>query len=111
MALAFRGFVRLSCDDAKRVLSDVAPEKCFWVNKGPILHNVYELLNALKGMDDAKFAHHADKEKNDFANWADDVLKDNNLARRIRNAKTRQATANVIAKRIDALEKIVLQGR
>lgn len=109
MALAFRGFGKLSCDDAKRVLSDVAPEKCFWINNGPILHNVYELLNALKAMDDAKFAHHANKEKNDFANWAADVLKDNYLARRLTRQATAKALAKALAKRIDELEKIVLE--
>lgn len=110
LALRIRGFGKLGCDDAERVLSDVAPEKCFWVNNGPILRNVYELLNALKGIDAVKFMHHANKERNDFANWAADVLKDNGLARRIRRAKTQQGTARVVAKRIDELERIVCEG-
>lgn len=110
MALAFKGFGKLSCDDAERVLSDVAPEKCFWVNNGPVLRNIYELLNALKGIDAVKFVHHANKERNDFANWAADVLQDNDLARRIRKAKTQQRIAKAVAKRIGELERAVCEG-
>ena len=89
----------------------MASEKCFWVNNGPVLHSLYDLLNALKGMDAAKFTHHASKEKNDFANWAADVLHDAELARRIRQAKSQKQTLKVIAKRISTLEKITYREK
>ena len=67
---------QISLDDAYRILADVMPEQCFWVNNGPIVRNLNEMANALVDMKDEIFRHHVNEEKNDFGNWVRDALKD-----------------------------------
>lgn len=100
------GFKKTSCADSSLILGDVAPEKCFWVNNGPILHNIYELSNALLSMSPETFMHHANKDKNDFGNWIRDVLHDEKLAGCVAKARKREDACSCITSRIKALEKV-----
>jgi len=77
----------------KNALHATAPsKKCFWVLDGPILKDIRELRSALQGMADKQFDHHVTKEKNDFATWVEDVLKDSTLAKELRRRRTRSTT-------------------
>ncbi len=63
------------------VVADVEPEKAFWLNDGRMLKNLKELAQALETMDGALWSFHANGEKNDFANWVEDVFGQKQLVR------------------------------
>ncbi len=94
-----------SPEEASRILSDVRPEKCFWVNNGPLLHNIYELSLSLSTMKPETFLCHVNSEKNDFSNWAADVLRDNEFAKRIRRMRKQEDVLRAVRKRVEELEK------
>lgn len=73
----------------KKYVKTIAPERCFWVNNGPILRNVLELRDALKSMSEATFEHNVAKDRNDFAVWAESVLEDADLAKALKKSRTK----------------------
>jgi len=91
--------------DALIVLSDVNPEHNFWVHDGRILKNIRELLYALKNMKKDVFNYHVNKEKNDFANWINDIIKDTKLAKDMSKTKGKKEIIKKISKRIKWIEK------
>jgi hypothetical protein len=70
-------------------MATVSPDKCFWVNNGPICKNLPDLYNAAKTMSDEQFAYHTKRNGNDFANWVRDVIGDSLCAVKIAKVKTR----------------------
>ncbi len=97
---------KTSNEDAKKYLSDVEGGRCFWVNNGPILKNLYELYGALKEMGNRTWQHHASSEKNDFAAWVKDVIGDEKLANDLLKAKNKLTAAKHVEARITSLKKI-----
>lgn len=88
---------------APRALVHAPPEKCFWINHGPVLRNLSELRDALaRGISDAQFAHHVGVGKNDFANWVEVVLDDAACAQALRRAKTRLASLRAVEAQLAA---------
>lgn len=58
-----------------------APEgKRFVLKDGRILKDIKELADALEHMSDDVFSHHVNESKNDFSNWAKDILLEKELA-------------------------------
>lgn len=96
-----------SIAEAKKIVSDVLPEKSFWVNNGPVLKNLHELAAALKKLKPQQFTHHVNKERNDFAKWIEDVFGDRILAQRVRALKTKESAARAVLQRISALKGIL----
>jgi|SRR3989344_7113124 len=92
-------------DEARRFLSDAAPEQCFWINNGPILKNLEELANTLPEMSDDTFRHHVNDEKNDFSNWISDAIGDKKLANELLSAKSKYSALSKIINRINSLKK------
>lgn len=92
--------------DVNRILGDVQTGMCFWVNNGPILHNLEDLSAALKVMDLKTFRHHVNKDKNDFAVWIDEVIGDKILAKSLSKIKTRKTTLKKVNDRIRSLKKL-----
>ena len=92
----------LTKDEAKKYLSDAAPEQCFWVNNGPVVKDLRELHDAFWSMTADQFAHHIRDGRNDFANWIADILSDNATAAKLKKAKTKEAAAEVIKTALDA---------
>lgn len=74
---------------AKKELINADDAHLFWVKGNGALRNLKDLAENLKTMTDDTFAHHVNTEKNDFANWVSEILKDNRLANELRRAKTR----------------------
>lgn len=72
----------------------------FWVNNGPVLKNIPDLKNALLGMSEDTFKYHVNKEKNDFADWVRDILKDNVLANKLAKTKTLKSTIKAVEERL-----------
>ncbi len=81
-------------------MANAPDDKRFWVSDGKVLRNVNDLYGALKAMSDGTFRHHVNKEKNDFAKWLREVLKESRLARQIKRVKTREATIKWVAGRL-----------
>ena len=95
----------LTKDNARKYLSDVAPEQCFWVNNGAILKNLDELENTLPDMNDETYSHHANKEKNDFSRWINDVIGDQQLANELLSSKNKESAVKKIRNRMNSLKK------
>lgn len=89
----------------KKLLADVPEEYVFRCGNGHILRNMKELANELKAMPDEDYAFHANAEKNDFANWVRDIIKDAGLAKDLQRASNRLQAANAVASRVAALAK------
>lgn len=71
-------------------------QSSFWVNNGPILKNLKDLKNALLNMNKETFGYHVNKEKNDFAVWVKDALKNNALAKKLSRTKTVESMIEAI---------------
>jgi hypothetical protein len=86
-----------------RALVEAPPDKCFWVNHGPVIRNLRELRDALAyTISEAQFAHHVTAHKNDFAAWVEAVLDDAPCAKALGRAKSRAAALKVVATRLAA---------
>jgi len=90
---------------ALEALSDVNPNFVFWLCDGTTLKNLSELLEALKVMSRETFIYHVNSEKNDFAKWIEDIIKDEKLARDLRKVKTKRDTIKILKERIKWLKK------
>jgi alpha-amylase len=95
-------------DDIKataRFLSDVQPDKSFWVSNGWIVRNMKELPLALRKMNNDTFVYHVNKGKNDFYNWVNDVVGDKKLALDIKSAYNKSDMIAAIERRIEQLKR------
>jgi hypothetical protein len=78
----------------------------FWVNNGPVVRSLEELLLALKEMTDEQFAHHTQRgDGNDFANWMRDCLLDEEGAKSISKARTRVGTVRILSSKCASCKK------
>jgi len=89
----------------KHPLQDVETEKYFKLHMGDELKSLEELRDALKTMSDDTFRHHVTKDRNDFANWVKDVIKDIRLADDLQHIKTRETALQRVKDRIHWLEE------
>lgn len=97
---------KIKFEDAKRILSDVNPENCFWFNNGPVAKNICEFAEDIKSISDETFSHHLNNEKNDFSNWVRDIIRDEKLANDLKKLKSKSSILKKIKERIKQLEKI-----
>lgn len=81
-------------------LISVDGDQCFWVNNGPALRNIKDLSDALKGISEDSYAYHVNEEKNDFANWVLNALKDETLASKLSKAKTLKSAIRAVDDRL-----------
>ena len=102
-----RKLTRLKSEEARRILSNTLPEKAFWVNNGPVLKGIIELATAAKKLTPEQFMHHTNKVKNDFAKWVDDVIRDSELAKRLRKIKSKDGLSKVVTERLKQLQKML----
>ncbi len=87
----------------KRVLVEVRGEQSFWTVSGLALPNLFVLKETLaEHLSDDEYAYHANREKNDFARWVEDVLQDKVCARALAKAKNRKEAVRAVA---DALKR------
>jgi hypothetical protein len=85
------------------VFSDCPSEQQFWLHGGKSLKNLKELYDEFGIMHEEVYHHHAAKDKNDFANWAEYVFKDTKLADALRNAKSKEDGMDAIASRAEEI--------
>ncbi|MBI5392329.1 hypothetical protein HZA96_00535 [Candidatus Woesearchaeota archaeon] len=93
--------------EAKRTLSDVAPENSFKTKAGKELRNLEELLHNLREMDTKTFSHHVNETKNDFEKWVKDVVKDNTLADELAETKDQLEMERIVRNRIIQLKEAI----
>jgi hypothetical protein len=75
---------------ACRRLVQAPPDKAFWVHGGPVLTDLQQLRDALaRDISDEQFVHHVTGERNDFAQWVEEVLGDTQCAEALRQARSR----------------------
>ena len=74
----------------------VESHQAFWVNNGPILHNLKELEQALLSMADTTFAYHVNQHKNDFAQWISEDLTNSEVGKKLQRFKTKDAFLKVL---------------
>ncbi len=86
-----------------KFLDDVSTDHCFWINDGPVVRNIYELLDALEHLAKPSFDYHVNGGKNDFADWIEKTLEEPELAEKIRG-KSRHEAISLIREAIDGTE-------
>jgi hypothetical protein len=80
---------------------EIKPNEYFYMHNGVVLKSLHDLIDALEVVDDDTFNFHVSEHKNDFAKWVAQVFKDNHLAGRLQQSKSR-------AEMIEVIEKIPL---
>jgi len=84
----------------KRVLICANGEQCFWTTDGKIIANLVELRDTLASMADEVFQHHVTSDRNDFAEWVQHVLADQELAELLRSAQKPATARTYIVRRL-----------
>ena len=92
--------IKVTKQDAEKLLADVPEDRVFWCNDGRIFRNMRDLSAGLASMSGETFAYHVNDEKNDFSNWLNDVVEDEKLAKDLENPITRQEAAKRINERV-----------
>lgn len=75
-------------------------KECFWTTDGQILKDLIELRDALKSMDEKVFAAHVNRERNDFAEWVEQVLKDAECAAALRKSRKPRTARTVVVRHL-----------
>lgn len=75
-------------DKPQKFMFSVEENLSFYLNDGRKLYNLRDLENALQGMNIALFSQHVSEEKNDFAQWIQDVFGYVELANQMKRVKT-----------------------
>ena len=78
----------------------------FYVNDGSVLKDLNDFAEKMKNISEDAFSHHVNTERNDFASWTREVLKDGILARSILKAKAPEEIVKSIEKRLASKEKM-----
>ena len=88
------------------ILSRVEKEdKYFRLHMGSEVRSLEELRDSLKTMSRETFEHHVTNDRNDFASWVGDVLKDYSLSAKLNKLKSREAILGEVSRRIHWLDK------
>ena len=72
------------------VLKKFGPDCCFVLIDGKKARNLPQLALLMDDMPIEVFSHHVNDERNDFANWIKDVIKDVKLADQIMGIKQKE---------------------
>jgi len=82
------------------VFNSVYDEKAFWVSDGIVVHNLYELAFALGDMKKSIFKKHVNKHKNDFYEWINNTLQDEELAKKFVRVITKDKAEIIVLRHI-----------
>jgi hypothetical protein len=96
--------IKLTKQEAERLLANVPEEQAFWSNDGQVFRNLEDLNMGLNEMSDETYAYHSNAEKHDFSNWLRDVVQDEKLASDLAKPIDRQGAASRVSDRIALLE-------
>ena len=85
---------------AKKPLVKARGAACFWTRDGLILDNLLTLHKAFSAMSEEEFSFHVSKEKNDFADWVEQVLEDVDCATALRKSRKPHTAATVVVRHL-----------
>ena len=74
----------------------IPSEKSFVLKDGTKIKGLRELASILPKLDENTFTHHVNEEKNDFANWIEEVFKNATLADKIKDITSPTIIAAII---------------
>lgn len=86
------------------VRQEVEPELALWLSNGTTIRNMKELAAALKKITAKAYKEHVTEERNEIAEWVQEILNDEELARQLRKAGTKLKSAKCVEKRIKQLK-------
>ncbi|OGM23076.1 hypothetical protein A2961_02590 [Candidatus Woesebacteria bacterium RIFCSPLOWO2_01_FULL_39_21] len=81
---------------SKKDIVNAPNDKLFWVHEGPALKNLVDLRDLLRSLRDETFKFHVNELKNDFSNWISDVLKEADLAKKLKGIKSKRYTYKTV---------------
>lgn len=84
----------------RKVRKKATPEQYFWLNDGRAVKNMKELADAFETMNPNVFHTHVNENRNDFSNWAYEVLEDRVLSTKLGEVKTSHEAQVVVLKHI-----------
>ena len=87
-------------ESEKKLLVCADEYHCFWTADGYIIADLQQLALALSQMSEKTFLHHVTKEKNDFANWVETVLLDEECAAALRRSKKPNTAHKVVIRHL-----------
>jgi hypothetical protein len=61
----------------------VGDDQAFVTASGQRLYSIKQLVSYMKRVDGQEYSHHANSQRNDFANWVSDVFKEKSLAKKL----------------------------
>jgi hypothetical protein len=99
--------VKVTKQDAEKLLADVPEYRSFWCNDGRIFRNMRDLSAGLASMSVHTFAYHLNAEKNDFSNWLKDSVEDEQLAEDLEDPISRREAAKTVKERVLFLDALL----
>ncbi len=96
--------VDLAAESETAVKEYTEPELALWLSNGTAVTGLKELASALKKMSATDYKEHVSPERNDIAEWVQEILNDDGLARKLRQAKGKLQAAKAVEKEVKALK-------
>jgi len=91
-----------------RLFGEVKPENYFVLCDGRVIKEYKELAKLLETVSDDIFYYHVTSERNDFANWVNDIFKEEELANGLRSSKSKIEMIALLYKRLfERAEKLL----
>lgn len=85
---------------SKKELVYADNQTSFWTSDGQVFNSLIALHDALENMDSYVYEYHAEGSTNDFAEWVEVVLCDDDCAAALRRTKTKKGARTVIVKHL-----------
>jgi hypothetical protein len=95
--------VKVTRQDAEKLLADVPENYSFWCCDGRIFRNMRDLMVGLASMSADTFVYHLNAEKNDFSKWVYDVIEDEKLAEDMEKSTSQRDVAKTVNERFSLL--------
>ena len=87
---------------AKKTAFEAPIDKRFWLSDGKVIGSLKDLGAVFEKMDNSVWKFHVNKDKNDFANWIEDVFQEKKLGLAIRKTKTAKAAAKLVKGKVES---------
>jgi hypothetical protein len=97
-------------DFAQKILADVSANKAFVLHHDGTkkhIRNLIDLRLSLESMNTSEFNHHVNEQKNDFAAWVENAVKDDKLSHDIAGNVSKNTMVTKVGNRIDFAVDII----
>lgn len=74
------------------------PELCFIVQDGTKIEDIKQMAMIVEALEDHVFNHHVNSDRNDFANWIEDIFEEKELAEELRSIMDKLNTQRIVLK-------------